>query len=529
MKKYYSLGGALLLSLTLSAQVQKKVVFDALSPQQTMHSFGASDCWRAQYIGQWPLEKRERIADLLFSNQVDSQGNPKGIGLSMWRFNIGSGSHEAGDQGGVTSPWRRTECFLDKEGNWDWSKQAGQRWMLSAAKKRGVRYSLGFSIAAPYFMSKNGMARASEKERYANLKESAYTDYASFMAEVAAKLNLDYLSPINEPQWEWVGSGQEGMQATNQECSKIIHLLDKELAKREAPTKVVFGEAGDIRYLYRKGTDKPERDNQLEEMFSTTGKHSIATLPAVASTVTGHSYWSTWPLDTLVSTRIELKQEMDQKVGANWNYWQTEYCPMETNADNPRGGGGRDLGMNTALYIARVIHHDLTLTNATSWQWWTAFSEWDYKDGLIYIDDGKVQQGASKGDESMIETCKTDGEFRSSKMLWALGNYSFFIRPEMVRIAAMPKTKQELVEEASALMASAYIDQATKKIVVVMINVNQEECHADLSFKSLPKGFSTKQFKMYETSERSDLQYKGVVSTKVLVPARSIITLESYK
>lgn len=140
------------------------VVFDFKAPQQTMHSFGASDCWRVQYIGRnWPIDKREKIADLLFCSDFDDAGNPRGIGLSMWRFNIGSGSHEAGDKGGVDPLWRRTECFLDKDGQWDWTKQEGQRWMLKAAKDRGVRYTLGFSITAPYFMTKNGMARASEK------------------------------------------------------------------------------------------------------------------------------------------------------------------------------------------------------------------------------------------------------------------------------------------------------------------------------------------------------------------------------
>lgn len=243
-------------------------MFNFASPRQTIHSFGASDCWRVQYIGKnWPIEKRNQIADLLFSSELDSWGNPKGIGLSMWRFNIGSGSHEAGDNGGVASLWRRAECFLDKEGDWDWDKQEGQRWMLQAARERGVRYSLGFSITAPYFMTKNGMARASEKTPYANIREDQFDDYAAFLAEVSTHLKLDYLSPINEPQWEWVGSGQEGMQATNEECSRLIHLLDKELKRRESKTKVVFGEAGDIRYLYRSGTNKPERDNQLKEIF----------------------------------------------------------------------------------------------------------------------------------------------------------------------------------------------------------------------------------------------------------------------
>lgn len=188
------------------AQNEQKLVFDFASPRQTIHSFGASDCWRVQYISKnWPLEKRNQIADLLFSSEFDSWGNPKGIGLSMWRFNIGSGSHEAGDNGGVTSQWRRTECFLGKEGDWDWDKQKGQRWMLQAARERGVRYSLGFSITAPYFMTKNGMARASEKTPYANIREDQFDDYAAFLAEVSTHLKLDYLSPINEPQWEWVG------------------------------------------------------------------------------------------------------------------------------------------------------------------------------------------------------------------------------------------------------------------------------------------------------------------------------------
>lgn len=97
---------------SLHAQNPPKVTFDYNAPQQTIHSFGASDCWRTQYIGEnWPEQKRNQIADLLFSSETDEWGNPKGIGLSLWRFNIGSGSHEAGEQGGVQSEWRRTECF----------------------------------------------------------------------------------------------------------------------------------------------------------------------------------------------------------------------------------------------------------------------------------------------------------------------------------------------------------------------------------------------------------------------------------
>lgn len=33
------------------AQNEQRLVFNFASPRQTIHSFGASDCWRVQYIG----------------------------------------------------------------------------------------------------------------------------------------------------------------------------------------------------------------------------------------------------------------------------------------------------------------------------------------------------------------------------------------------------------------------------------------------------------------------------------------------
>ncbi len=503
-----------------------KIVFDYNRQCQVMHSFGASDCWRTQFIGKWPLEKREKMADLLFGQNFDKAGNPVGIGLSMWRFNIGSGSHEAGDAGGIQSDWRRTECFLDAEGNWDWSKQEGQQWFLKAARERGVPYTLGFSISAPTFMSKNGMARASEANKYANIKEDKYEDYARYMATVCKHLGLDYVSPINEPQWEWIRPNQEGMQATNEECCRLIKYLDKELTDMNASTKIVFGEAADIRYLYREKTDKPDRDNQINEMFSSSGKHAISNLPSVASIVSGHSYWSTWPLDTLVQTRKDLHKALKERLPQNFTYWQTEYCPMEKNDDNPNGGGHRDLGMNTALYVSRIIHHDLTLANASSWQYWTAFTEWDYKDGLIYIDDNIKQSGANSQKDPMVETCKTDGAFRTSKLFWAIGNYSLFVRPGMRRIDKKNKS-EDLVEEAKTFMSSAYIDERKNNAVVVFTNNTDSVYSIKLEFDNMPKKIRIKKFRMYQTSEQDDLAFKGIVSGNIRIPGKSIVTLIS--
>src|SRR5690625_2533476 len=76
--------------------------------QQIIHEFGASDAWSTQFVGKnWPLEKRQEMADLLFSSEMDANGNPRGIGLSIWRFNIGGGSAEQGVESGIEDQWRR--------------------------------------------------------------------------------------------------------------------------------------------------------------------------------------------------------------------------------------------------------------------------------------------------------------------------------------------------------------------------------------------------------------------------------------
>ncbi len=72
-------------------------------PCQTMAYFSASDAWSMQFIGLWPQEEQNQIADWLFSTENDANGQPKGIGLSLWRFNVGAGSTEQGENSQIAS------------------------------------------------------------------------------------------------------------------------------------------------------------------------------------------------------------------------------------------------------------------------------------------------------------------------------------------------------------------------------------------------------------------------------------------
>jgi hypothetical protein len=51
-----------------------------------------------------------------------------------------------------------------------------------------------------------------------------------------------------------------------------------------------------------------------------------------------------------------------------------------------------------------------------------------YKDGLVYLDSGTKDQPGEMGYQ--VESLKFDGTARDSKLMWSLGNYSRFVRPE---------------------------------------------------------------------------------------------------
>ncbi len=494
-------------SQIINVAINKNIEF------QTIEGFGASDAWRCQFVGQnWPDKKRERIAELLFSKELDEKGNPKGIGLSIWRFYIGAGTTEQGDDSGIKNEWRRGESFLDVNGNYNWKKQEGQQWFLKKAKQYNVDKFLAFSISAPVQWTKNGKGfNGDTKDGEINLKAEHFDDYAQFMTEFlkhfkAEGFNFDYISPINEPQWDWETKTQEGTPATNDNISLLTKLLNVKIQENNLETKIVIAEAADVRFLYS-NFGKPERANQIDYFF---GKNSeIKGSNHLKNTISGHSYFTTWPLDSLITIRKELNKKLKEN---NVDYWQSEFCILEKSEDIG-GGSSRDLGMNTALYVARVIHADLTLANATSWQWWTALTNADFKDGLIYLDTGNEM------DLYNLESLKNDGLFHESKLLWAMGNYSRFIRPEMKRVEVSLSEDKILEDQYKELMISAYKDEKTLELVVVIVNYSDEDKILD---------FSNLEFdKMYVTSKSKNLEAVKFSNKNVVVEARSVSTLIS--
>lgn len=492
--------------------------------KQTIDGFGASDAWRCQMVGKyWPEAKKNAIADLLFSKETDDKGNPRGIGLSIWRFYLGSGSMEQGAESDISDEWRRAECFQSADGSYNWQKQEGQRWFLQAARQRGVEKYLAFTLTPPVYITLNGKGFSPQKQKM-NIKEGKMPAYADFLVDCIDNLqknehiNFNYLSPVNEPQWDWMAGGnglasQEGSPATNEEVFQLTSLLAERLQKRGLSTKIAVGESGSINYLYE-NVNAETRDNQIDDFWKSSSPLSFTSLPNVEKVMTGHSYFSVWPAANQVNYRQKLGNKIGECVGLK--YWQTEYCVLENPGESeiPGGGGGkRDLGMQTAIFVARIIHNDLVVANASSWQWWTALTRADYKDGLIYLDDGNSNGGQAP------DYCKKDGFARPSKLMWALGNYSYFIRPGMKRIDVRDV---DPVQASTDVMISAYKDLAGKKLVIVAVNASDTERTYKLDIDGKIKN---KSITPYITSESFNLtKGKATDTENMVIPAKAVVT-----
>ena len=135
---------------------QTNVIVNPTVTYQTIHGFGASDAWNADFVGKyWNNSVKSDIAKKLFSKNFLGNGNPEGIGLSRWRFNIGAGSAEQGTASNIEMAERRAECFLNEDGSYNWNKQSGQQWFLTQAKTYGVENLVAFVNSPPRFFTKN--------------------------------------------------------------------------------------------------------------------------------------------------------------------------------------------------------------------------------------------------------------------------------------------------------------------------------------------------------------------------------------
>ncbi|MHC4676854.1 MAG: glycoside hydrolase, partial [Planctomycetota bacterium] len=436
----------------------------------------------------------------------------KGIGLSSWRFNIGAGSSR---QSHISDSWRRADTFLSTDySSYDWWRLPGQRWFLQAAKTRGAEQFTAFVNSPPINMTKNGNAYCDSSSGTTNLRSDRITDFAVYLATILQHfadyegIVFNYISPFNEPNWNWEG-GQEGCRYYNSDIKQVVDILYPELQNQGLTTEIELPEAGDMGYLYGNSS---ERGDYIDSFFNASSSYYIGN--KIAGKVAGHSYFSCWPEDDrLVGMRETLRNKLNQYPGLE--YWATEYCILIPSdwwvPEQYWGyGNGRDLGIDPALWVARVIHHDLTVAQASAWQWWLGVSPYNYKDGLVYIDKDQI-----------------DGNYYESKMLWAMGNFSRFIRPGMKRVALYRSDNATPDDTVEDLMVSAYYKSDEGIVVVVFVNWADEDKPVELNFLGATLGSLIPYVTKGNSNTQDNLTAYSALKPDdtIVVPARSVVTI----
>ena len=422
------------------SQPASKTILISLNPQsqrQVMEGFGAAGAWWAQDVGGWEDEKRNLVADLLFDRE-------NGIGLSFYRYNIGGG-----DGQNIQDVWRRAETFEVAPGQYDWSRDANAMWMLRAAHDRGVENFVAFVNSPPARMTISGLTTG-EKDGKSNLPPEMYAEFSQYLVDVVRHLRdeegipVEWISPINEPQWQWsYKNGQEGCHYGPNEVLDLTRVLLQTLQKNQLDVQLSVFESGEWKssdvYIEKLAGD-PQVWNALPHL-------SI------------HSYWSTRADKERFISYLENNHP-------GKSLWMSEWTEMQE---------GRDTGMESALVMAGVIHDDLTIASVTSWQYWIAVSKYQYRDGLIYV---------NPLDQDVLQT----------KRLWAMGNYSRFVRPGFVRFEAQGGD--------DTLLVSAYRSPDDRRWVVVVVNLSDQAVNLQLDVLN---GQLPTQVEQFETSEQSDL------------------------
>ena len=492
---------SLSLFLTLSAAAQQKITIDPSARYQTMEFFGAADAWSGNFVGKyWAPERKAEIADWLFSQEVDASGNPVGIGLNIWRVNLGAGTLE--QAGADIYPYqRRAESYKTVDGKaYDWGKCAGHEYFMQAAKDRGCNQFILFSNSPLVQYTKNGKGYA-PTDNASNLKEDCYDDYADYLVDVTEHLmdkgfNIPYISPINEPQGDWNTPRQEGSPWRNGEIARMAQELDRALGRSAKfdHVRIFIGEATRMKMLY---TQRPKMfarfasdslecpGRQLFMFFDKESPHYLGDLKHIEYEFTAHPYHDHFTSADLREVH-RLAADEFKKYGVT--YHSSEWCLLPTTKQydgiTPDWARGNHADMQAALMMARVIYSDFVDTDAVSWCYWKGME--------------------LKGDHALVSLHATDGDIHkggyasANKMLWVLGNYSRFVRPGYVRVAL------DGADDLDTLAATAFVSPEGDRLVAVFVNSSFEEKPVELS---MPKAWKKKMKSVtsYRTDARHDL------------------------
>ncbi len=361
-----------------------KIKIDKLSCEQEITGWGTSGCWWAQELGK--CDSAEEVTKLIFSEE--------GLGLNVYRYNIGGGERDNPNSRLNPNSSRSTESFLvwsEDAGEWvyDWNKDAAAQKVLDMALSYGcVDTVIMFANSPHYSMCVSGQASGGLEPAQSNLKKECYQDYVDYFLDITQHfidkgVPVKYISPINEPQWDWGGDwvGQEGCHYEIDEAVELIRLFALAIKERNMPVKLSVLESGQVGDHAMDCIDLLYADEDIRDVLGTYAYHS---------------YWT--------DKNFLLKEAFGE-------YLQLQYPEVEVEMSEwcelPCQHTIEDI--DGALIMARTIGEDVSLTGVNSWSSWVAVNEGgEYADSMIAIGD-------------------TYNEYTVAKRYYSMAHYSKFV------------------------------------------------------------------------------------------------------
>jgi O-glycosyl hydrolase len=317
---------------TVTAAMGTKLVkVNTGTKHQTFEGWGTSLAWWANHVGGWDADAQDAVVDAV----VDPV---KGLGYTVFRYNIGGGENPAHDH---MEQYREMPGFEPSEGTWDWNADATQRSILGRIVTRGTGVIVeAFSNSPPYWMTKSGCA-AGSSDGSNNLKDDAYDAFADYLTEVVKHFRDEWgvtfrtLEPLNEPNASWwkANNGQEGCHFSPSNQQAIIKAVAASLtAKGLTETTLSASDENSI--------------NDANTNLRTFDTTSLAAM----TQMNVHSYAG--------SKRKELRALATSK---GKRLWQSESGPLNQTLDGD---------LEAALFMAGRIIQDLRELEPEAWIDW---------------------------------------------------------------------------------------------------------------------------------------------------------------
>jgi glucuronoarabinoxylan endo-1,4-beta-xylanase len=370
----------------------------------------------------------------------------KGAGFSILRNIIGDSGSWGDRYDGPTKSIEPSEGVYCYEGDED------QIWLMNEAKKRGCARFVSSVWSPPAWMKTNACVDGGGELRPDKYKE--FAEYiVRYVREYKARFDIDIsaVSCANEPT---TSTAYSSCLWTGAQMARFYaDYLGPALEKENMGT-CVFG---------------PETEyfgNRILEEYASLFSNA-SPIPQIAAQ---HGYGG-------VIEPIESSFIKDRKL------WLSEISDVSAKINDP--------SIHDGLVWAKTVHDYLTLANVNAFIYFWGMS--------MYCNKGISLIGLNLADKTVI----------LNKRLFAIGNYSRFIRPGYKRIGVS-------TGPCDGVYLSAFMSDGGGNFVLAAVNTGEKK--AELALEC--KGFSCSRLTPFRTSAGEDLKKLGTIdlSEDVLLP-----------